>query len=51
LTKAGKKFIASHHGTVKLLAAVSQKIGGHERHLTKTIKVKISKHKPKHRKK
>ena len=51
LTKAGKKFMAAHHGTVKLLAAVSQTIAGHERHLTKTIKVKISKHKPKHQKK
>jgi hypothetical protein len=50
LTKAGKKYMASHHGTVKLSGAVSQTIAGHKVHLTKTIKVKISKPKPKHKK-
>jgi hypothetical protein len=47
LTKAGKKYMASHHGTVKLTAAVSQTIAGHKTHLTKTIKIKISKPKKK----
>ncbi len=51
LTKAGKKYMASHHGTVQLSAAVSQTIAGHKMNLTKTIKVKISKPKPKHKKK
>jgi hypothetical protein len=49
LSKAGKKYMRSHHGTVKLSAALTQTIAGHKKHLKKTIKVKISK--PKHRKK
>ena len=34
MTKAGKKYMASHHGTVKLSATVSQTIAGHKTHLT-----------------
>ena len=34
MTKAGKNYMASHHGTVKLSATVSQTIAGHKTHLT-----------------
>jgi hypothetical protein len=47
LSTAGKKYMRSHHGTVKLSAAVTQTIAGHKKHLNKTIKVKISKRKHK----
>lgn len=43
LTTAGKRFFRSHHGTVKVAAALTQTVHGRSKQRTKTIKVKFVK--------
>jgi hypothetical protein len=44
LTKAGRAYVAAHHGTVKIGVLISEKIDGHTERITKTIKLKLPKH-------
>jgi hypothetical protein len=47
LTKTGRKIFAAHHGRLKALLSLSEKIDGHTILSTKTIKIVPAKHKHK----
>ncbi len=51
LSPAGKKFVRSHSGRVKVRGAITELVGGHSKATTKTIALKIIKSKRHHHRK